>query len=64
MSCWTAQPQERPVFTSLVNKLFDLLDRDSNYLKLHTLACMEFHTTRDMALFVHYIYIYISVKLL
>ena len=34
MSCWAAQPQRRPVFTSLVKKLFVLLDQDSNYLKL------------------------------
>ena len=35
MSCWSAHPHQRPEFTSLVKKLFDLLDRNSNYLKLN-----------------------------
>ena len=35
MSYWAAQSQQRPIFTSLVKELFDLLDYDSNYLKLH-----------------------------
>ena len=34
MSCWALHPQQRPLFTNLVNELFDMLDKDSNYLKL------------------------------
>ncbi|CAI8047953.1 Fibroblast growth factor receptor 1 [Geodia barretti] len=33
-SCWSASPQERPRFATLVNTLTDLLDSDSNYVKL------------------------------
>ncbi|CAI8045234.1 Tyrosine-protein kinase transforming protein SEA [Geodia barretti] len=33
-SCWSASPQERPKFSTLVNTLTDLLDSDSNYIKL------------------------------
>ncbi|CAI8047951.1 Tyrosine-protein kinase transforming protein SEA [Geodia barretti] len=33
-SCWSASPQERPKFATLVNTLTDLLDSDSNYIKL------------------------------
>ena len=35
MSCWAVQSQHRPVFTSLVKKLFVLLDHDSNYSQAH-----------------------------
>ncbi|CAI7994730.1 Tyrosine-protein kinase transforming protein SEA [Geodia barretti] len=33
-SCWSASPRERPKFATLVNTLTDLLDSDSNYIKL------------------------------
>ena len=34
MSCWDAQPKQRPKFVRLVKVLSDLLESDSNYLKL------------------------------
>ena len=34
MSCWDAQPKQRPKFAILVKVLSDLLDSESNYLKL------------------------------
>ena len=35
MSCWDLHPQQRPLFTDLVIEIFDMLDKDSNYLKLN-----------------------------
>ncbi|CAI8024313.1 Tyrosine-protein kinase transforming protein ros [Geodia barretti] len=33
-SCWSASPQERPMFATLVNNIADLLDNDPAYIKL------------------------------
>ena len=34
MSCWYAQPSQRPEFSSLVKQLSQLLDSDPAYMKL------------------------------
>ena len=34
LSCWNIEGSDRPRFSSLVNTLSDLLERDSGYLQL------------------------------
>ena len=40
MTCWCLSPEDRPKFTIIESYLFDLLDNDPHYMKLHNISAV------------------------